>query len=82
MLTPRQLIDLCRDTSQPLPSGKVIAEVVERMEEERKALARWAVVDAYAPMSGSCSACGVWDTRKHKSDCPVDTAERILKEGA
>lgn len=34
MLTPRQLIDICRATDKPLPSGRKIAEVVERMEEE------------------------------------------------
>ena len=38
MLTPRQLIDLCRDTSQPLPSGRKIAEVVEGLVEENEAL--------------------------------------------
>lgn len=31
MLTPQQLIDACRATHQPLPSGRMIAEVVERL---------------------------------------------------
>lgn len=33
-MTPQQLIDLCRATNQPLPSGRKIAAVVERLVEE------------------------------------------------
>lgn len=33
-MTPQQLIDACRATNQPLPSGRKIAEVVERVVEE------------------------------------------------
>lgn len=37
-MTPQQLIDLCRATNQPLPSGRKIAEVVERLVEENEVL--------------------------------------------
>lgn len=87
MLTPRQLIDLCRATDKPLPSGKVIAEVVERMEEERKVLARDIAAIGYSARLPSqhrveCYFCGRIRGHGHPDNCPLGHAERILKEGA
>lgn len=39
-MTPKQLIDACRGTSHPMPSGKKIAVVVERLLAQRDTLAR------------------------------------------
>lgn len=39
-MTPKQLIDACRDTSHPMPSGKKVAVVVERLLAQRDTLAR------------------------------------------
>lgn len=37
-MTPQQLIDACRATNQPLPSGRKIADVVERLVKENATL--------------------------------------------
>lgn len=39
-MNPKQLIDACRDTSHPMPSGKKVAEVLEMLLMQRDTLAQ------------------------------------------
>lgn len=80
-MTPQQLIDACRATNQPLPSGKKIAEVVERARTERHALASLLQRTGYY-LDGGCKICGDSRGEIHAHDCPVGMAERILKEAS
>lgn len=91
-MTPQQLIDACRATNQPLPSGRKIAEVVERLVNERNDLAEFVV--SYGTIASRestgrtwCNECNMYiipeDPKRpndgHKAECSVALAERILK---
>ena len=81
MLTPRQLIDLCRDTSQPLPSGRKIAEVVERLVEDNAAMMSPPVVtDAMVERATSGIYTLWWDYNEAKIG--RDTLARAVLEAA
>lgn len=80
-MTPQQIIDACRATNQPLPSGLKIAEVLEKIQCERAKLALLTT----RMKAQACQSC------QHRDDthrmnciecCPVALAERILKEAS
>lgn len=80
-MTPQQLIDACRATNQPLPSGRKIAEVVERLVEENAALmAPPVVTDAMVERATS----GIYTLWWHYNEAKMgrDTLARAVLEAA